>query len=209
MKLMYLIPAILPALLLTSNAKAAEGYYLKPYAGISYMNDVTGTRQTENINIELAQGMVLGTALGYRFERNFALELAWEYRSNDSETQLGSTFYPEGNYASNIFFLNGVYFFNQWQKVTPYVGFGLGWMQEIDIDLELAGVENSFSNSGAFTYQGFVGLEYPLAANWIIHTEFRHAGGKSGSLENEAGMGSLASLKYTPFTWQFGIKYLF
>jgi outer membrane protein W len=208
MKLQYLVPGIVSFLLFSGGA-IAEGYYVKPYAGLSYMNDVSTTRAAESVSVELEQGMVLGAAFGYRYNADFAVELAWEYRSNESETQLGTTFYPEGNYASNIFFLNGIYFFNSWQEITPYVGFGLGWMQEIDIDLELAGVESSYSSSGNFTYQGFVGLEYPIAQRWVLHTELRHAGGKSGDLKSEAGADVLANLNYKPFTWQLGVKYLF
>lgn len=208
MKLYAVVPMLFSVLLLMGNAQA-QGYYVKPYAGLSYMNDVSATRQADNINIELEQGMVLGAAFGYRYNSKLAVELAWEYRSNESATQVGSTFYPEGNYASNSFFLNGIYFFDSWGKVTPYAGAGLGWLQEIDIDLELAGVETSYANSGNIVYQGFVGVEYAFAARWVLHTEFRHAGGKSGDLRNEAGADLLANLNYKPFTWQFGVKYLF
>lgn len=192
-----------------SPAEHTSGFYVKPYLGISYMNDVTNNKNTAPIEIELDKGLVLGTAFGYHFTKNFAAELAWEYRSNDSETQVGNLLYPEGNYAANIFFVNGLYYFSPIASVRPYLGLGLGWIQEIDIDLEREGVERSFSSSGNFTYQGFIGVEYQLSSNWRLHTELRHAGAKSGNLKDERTGELLANLNYKPFTWQLGFSYLF
>lgn len=195
----------------STTLQAAESghFYLKPYTGISYMNDVTGMSGASSVEVELDKGLVLGAAFGYRYNANIAAEFAWEYRTNDSETKVGTEFYPEGNYASNLFYLNGIYFFDPIGKLTPYLGAGLGWMQEIDIDLERSGVETSFSNSGKLSYQGFIGLEYQLSSAWSIHTELRHAGAKSGDLIGEQNKALFANLNYKPFTWQLGAKYQF
>lgn len=196
---------------LSAQVAAAQTahFYVKPYAGISYMNNVKGQTGASNIDIELDKGMALGAAFGYRYNANIAAELAWEYRSNDSESQVGAEFYPEGNYASNLIYLNGVYFFNPIGKLTPYIGAGVGWIQEIDIDLERSGVETSFSNSGNLSYQGFVGIEYSWSAAWSFHTELRHAGAKSGDLQDEQTKAMFSNLNYKPFTWQLGAKYQF
>jgi opacity protein-like surface antigen len=211
MKTTYLLSAIAVLSAVTVPVQAAETahYYVKPYAGISYMNDVTGKTATAPIDVELEKGLVLGGAFGYRYNANIAAEVVWEYRSNDSETIVGKDVYPEGNYASNIIYLNGLYYFEPWGSLTPYVGAGVGWMQEIDIDLERNGVETSYSNSGNFSYQGFVGVEYKLSAHWSVHTELRHAGGKSGTLEDEKTKAKFSSLNYKPFTWQLGATYRF
>lgn len=190
-------------------ASQTPHFYVKPYAGISYMNDVTAQTGASNIDIELEKGMTLGAAFGYRYNTNIAAELAWEYRSNGSESQVGTEFYPDGNYASNLIYLNGVYFFNPIGKLTPYIGAGVGWIQEIDIDLERSGVETSFSNSGNLSYQGFVGVEYSWSAAWSFHTELRHAGAKSGDLRDEQTNAMFSNLNYKPFTWQLGAKYQF
>jgi len=192
-----------------SLASESSHFYLKPYAGISYMNDVTRTDNAVNTEIELDKGMALGAAFGYQFNTNVALELAWEYRSNDSETRVGNTFFPEGNYASNIVYVNSIYTFDGFEKWRPYLGLGLGWIQEIDLDLEQNGIEQSLSNSGNLAYQGFVGVEYHWSAAWSFHTELRHAGAKSGTLENELSKERFGSLNYKPFTWQVGAKYRF
>lgn len=191
------------------SATETAHYYFKPYTAISYMNDVSATAANSAIDIELEKGMVLGGAFGYRYNANLAAEISWEYRSNDSETRWGNEFYPEGNYASNLIYVNGIYFFDAFGDFTPYVGVGLGWMQEIDIDLERNGVETSFSNSGKLSYQGFVGIEYRLSERWSLHTELRHAGAESGVLKDESTDAPFADLDYKPFTWQFGARYSF
>lgn len=194
----------------TASMAAETGhYYVKPYAGISYMNDVKGQTGSSPIAVELEKGMTLGAAFGYRYNANIAAEISWEYRTNDSETQVGNQFYPAGNYAANLVYLNGIYYFDALGAWTPYLGVGAGWMQEIDIDLELNGVETSYSNSGNFSYQGFAGVEYRFNSRWTFHTELRHAGAKSGRLQDEQTKAEFASLDYKPFTWQFGARYQF
>lgn len=211
MKTKRVLCSMLPVLFFSASSLAADAsrYYLKPYTGLSYMNDVSNHGDTTPIEIELEQGMVLGAAFGYRYNTKIAVELAWEYRSNDSESTVGASTYPAGNYASNIFYLNTIYFFDSFGTFTPYAGAGVGWVQEIDIDLESAGIENSFSNSGTFTYQGFAGVEYKFSSAWSAHTELRHAGGKSGDLKNEQTADLLGDFNYKPFTWQVGVKYSF
>jgi opacity protein-like surface antigen len=194
---------------LSITTVAADAFYVKPYVGISYMNDVTTTQAPAAVAVELEKGMVLGAAFGYQYSSQLAAEVSWEYRSNDSETLVGNQFYPEGNYAANLIFVNGIYTLQPMAGITPYVGLGVGWMQEIDIDLERNGVELSYSNSGKFSYQGFIGLRYPLSSTWSLHSELRHAGGKSGLLKDEKTKQPLADLNYKPFTWQFGVTYLF
>jgi hypothetical protein len=209
-----LTSCILPTLLFSVSTLASEtkGYYLKPYIGLSFMSDINQNTGAEDIDVQLDQGFVAGGAFGYRYNDQVAAEFAWEYRTNDSETQLGGSNFPEGNYASNVLYVNGIYFFNPYGLLTPYAGVGLGWMQEIDIDLERDGLEDSFSNSGSITYQGFAGIEYKFTSKWSIHTELRYAGGKSGNLKNEDQNSEdviIADLNYQPFTWQLGGKYSF
>ncbi|EJB8349347.1 porin family protein [Vibrio cholerae] len=211
MKKIYLFSAItvLSAVSLSAQATETGHYYVKPYVGISYMNDVSGKAAATPIEVELEKGLVLGGAFGYRYNAKIAAEVVWEYRSNDSETMVGNEFYPDGNYASNTIYLNGLYYFEPWGNLTPYVGVGVGWIQEIDIDLERNGVETSYSNSGNFSYQGFAGVEYKLSAHWSVHTELRHSGAKSGTLEDEKTRAQFSSLNYKPFTWQLGVSYRF
>jgi opacity protein-like surface antigen len=192
-----------------SMAAESGHYYVKPYTGISYMNDVTGLSGASPVAVELEKGMTLGAAFGYRYNANIAAEVSWEYRTNDSETRVGNEFYPAGNYASNLLYLNGIYYFSSFGDVTPYAGVGVGWIQEIDIDLERNGVETSYSNSGNFSFQGFAGVEYRLNSRWTLHTELRHAGAKSGRLQDEQTKIEFASLDYKPFTWQFGASFQF
>jgi len=97
----------------TAWADEASHWYLKPTVGLSQMGDQTG--QTVGIGtvdgpaeVNLSSGFTPGLAVGYQYGNGWSAELAWEYRTNDSETTLADgTFYPSGNYASNVFALNG------------------------------------------------------------------------------------------------------
>jgi len=54
---------------------------------------------------------------------------------------------PSGNYASTGVALNGLYSFNLFgrEEVRTYVGLGVAWLTEVDIDFEQGGEEVSYS----------------------------------------------------------------
>ena len=191
-----------------------DGWFVRPYVGFSQMSDLTGT--TTNLgavdgvsNIDIDSGFNAGIGLGYRYNRNVAVEVAWEYRSNDSSVTLadGSVF-PEGNYASNMFFLNGFYFLDtESAKWSPYIGGGLSWMQEIDIDLEQAATQTSLSGDGDFGYQVFAGIDYSIDDAWSVGGQIRYGSTTGINLEGEGNNGTYSDLDYRPTTLQVGLTY--
>ena len=77
--------------------------------------------------------------------------------------------FDDGNYASNIFFLNGYYHFTPSGKWESYVSAGLLLVQEVDIDLERAVSEISLTSDGDLVALKFSQVnphEHFLA--WII-----------------------------------------
>ncbi len=212
-----ILPTILVAcgLTITTSAQAQE-WFVKPYVGLSQMSDTSGTAQNVNLqsgtaDIDLDTGFVAGLSGGYRYQQ-LAVELGWEYRSNDSTTTISETnTYPEGNYASSTFFVNGLYYFTVNDTWQPYVGAGIIWGQEMDIDLELAGNELSYSQSGDIGYQLIGGIEYRLNKQWSIQTEVRYSSLSDIDLTSEGSpaTGSIDGLDYHPLTLQAGIRYQF
>lgn len=211
---------LISTLLITSTMNLAhadeQGWFVRPFVGLSQMSDQTA--QSENLGtingkseIELDSGFNAGIGVGYRYNERLAVELAWEYRSNDSSTTLADgTNFSEGNYASNMFFLNGFYYPKvESKKWSPYVGAGLSVMQEVDIDLEENGVETSLSGSGDVGYQVFVGADYKINEKLSLGVEARYGSTSGIDLEGENNNGIYRDLDYNTTTVQVGLKYNF
>jgi opacity protein-like surface antigen len=197
-------------------ALASEsGWFVRPYIGISQMSDTSANAtQVDNLNgdvaVSLDSGFTAGLGLGYQYNSRFAAELAWEYRSNGSQTTVADqSIFKEGNYASNLFFINGFYFFPNQSDWTPYLGAGLSLAQEIDIDLERDGIEQSYAGSGDFGYQLFAGANYHLSKRWSLQLEIRYASMTDLELEAEADSGLIDNIDYNTSTAQLGLVYHF
>jgi opacity protein-like surface antigen len=204
------------ASLAAPTAGADEGWFVRAYGGISELSDTDGDAVgidgvDGKADISLDTGFTAGLGAGYRFGNNWAAELAWEYRSNDNETELPSgAVYDDGNYASSTVFLNGYYHFDRSGRWDPYVGAGVGWLQEVDIDLEDASGEISYSGDGDIGFQVFGGVNYHFSEAWAANAEIRYGMFSDLDLEGESDApGELQSLDYEPLTIQFGIRYAF
>lgn len=190
-------------------------WYLKPTVGISQMSDQkANTIAVGTIDgiaeINLDSGFTPGLAVGYNYGNGWAAEMGWEYRSNDSETTTADgTFYADGNYASSVFFLNGYYHFKNEGQWQPYIGAGLMIGQEIDIDLESNGVEQSFTGDGETGFQVMAGVSYLINDSWRLNGEVRYGSFTGVDLEGEGNDGLINGLDYEPLTLGLGLQYNF
>ena len=189
-------------------------WHLRPYFGISQLSDTSGSATAVSgtsgtTDIDLDSGFTAGASIGYQYTDQVSVELATEYRSNESKTLLsdGQRF-EDGNYASVTFFLNAAYRFRTTQPWQPYIGTGLGWIQEVDIDLEDASGEISYESDG-FAWQAFVGVDMPFHDQWALNVELRHSRASSIDLEGETGNEGIRGLDYNPTTLQLGLRYGF
>lgn len=197
-------------------AAAAENWFVRPYVGLSQMSDLDSDfsnidGRSGEASIELDTGFTGGIGVGYRLDPRYSVEFGWEYRSNDSETVLDATSeFDGGNYASNIFYLNGHYHFEQAGNWRPYVGAGLTWVEEIDIDLERGGDELSYSGDGDSGYQIFAGFDYDLAERWKLQAELRYGSIRDIDLDGEGNdVGGFDGIDYETTTLQLGLVYDF
>ena len=196
-----------------------DNMFVRPVFGLSQLSDTQGTSRSigsvdGNADVQTGDGFNAGLGLGYYIDDALAVELYWEYRTNDSETLLpDGTLYNDGNYASNIFFANVHYFLlpdNEQSSFVPYIGAGLGWVQEIDIDLESEGQELSFSGDGELTYQVFTGLNYLVFESLSLQAEIRYQALSSVELIAESpSTGAFTGFDYNPVTLQLGLSYRF
>lgn len=194
-----------------------SSFYSRIYTGYSMLDDQTihqegiaeagATARNKN-----GSGYLLGGALGYRFDDAIALELAWNYTTNDTENYFsdGNQF-TAGDFFSSILFVNGIYTFGDlWnENLNPYLGLGLGYVEEIDIDLERKGIENSYSKKGALAYQAVTGLSYNFNRFIDIFTELNYVYLSNFDLSSKSGSGRLINMNYNPISLNIGISYHF
>lgn len=209
--------AMTACLLLSAPAWAQGNYYLRPHVGLSVVLDndfdqsgVATPGASGDGSYD--SGFAAGLAFGYRYGNGFSAELDWEYRSNGNDAVAFSdgTSFSDGDIASNIFYLNGYYTFDQsFGKLRPYVGAGIGWVQEIDLDLEAGGVETSYSGDGDIAWQLMVGAETEVARSWRLQGELRYTRVAGVDLEQEGGAGRISDLDYDAWTFGLGLTYDF
>ena len=211
------VSVFLPPLLWVGLAGATGNYYIKPHVGIGIVRDndfdqagvVTPGAGGDG---EYETGWAAGLGVGYRYGNGWSAELDWEYRTNDNDTigfSDGSRF-DDGDIASNIFYLNGYYTFGtQDKRFRPFVGAGVGWVQELDLDLESGGAERSYSGAGDIAWQVMAGVETNLARDWRLQGELRYSRVSGIDLDEEGGAGKIRDLDYDTWSVNLGLVYDF
>lgn len=218
-----LVAPVLCAVLLPAAASAQvepRGFYVTLYGQYSNLGSSTLTETGPNgagsgLRAEFGGGSGWGGDFGWRYGNGWAAEIEWNYRSHnlDSLSKAGLNLASDGDFASNTFLLNGLRRFPTGGAWTPYIGAGLGWVQEIDIDIKPigGGVERSYSKSGEFAFQLIAGAEYAITPNWRLTADARWLRVGSVTLDNEVANsgGKAGPLDYNPFSVQVGIRYSF
>lgn len=124
----------------------------------------------------------------WRFETDLS------YRRNGLEQAAfnAAPRFDEGDFASLVIGANLIREFNLLpdERIVGYVGAGLAYFEEIDLDLEDSGAERSFSDS-AVGPQVLFGARYALWQNWELHAEYRYVHAPDLTLDEEAGTASI------------------
>ena len=196
---------------------AGDGWSVVPYIGLSVLGDqspqIVGADDIVNGDLDVAvdSGFTAGLGVRYGYEDSrWTSEIGWEYRSNDSSTTAANgVSLPDGNYASNTFYLNGRYALTEGSGFTPWLGGGLTWIQEIDLDSENSDGERSFSDSGSIGFQFMAGVDYDLTERLYLSGELRYSSQRSIDLSEESGSGQVTGIDYNPTTLGIGIGYRF
>jgi outer membrane protein W len=202
--------------ILSVSAFAEERFYARVYGGASVLGNqdisqsgfraagVTGEMET-------SLGYRAGFSFGYNWNESFSTEITWDYITNSAETSFsdGSN-YSKGDYSSRLHFLNSYYHFKTSSNFRPYVGVGLGIIQEIDIDLENSSGEQSFSDDGGLGYQLIVGTEYKINNNWGLNFELTNIGFSGPDFRSEGGSSTITDTEgYGPWNVNVGLKFSF
>jgi|688.fasta_scaffold20212_7 opacity protein-like surface antigen len=206
-----------------SSLAAAEprGYYATIYAQASRLGstnfDEIGNADFGNgLKAKFDAGFGFGGDIGFRYGNGWAAEVEWNYRRHDLKSLSGgsggaSPTVTEGDFASSILFING---FRRFPSAlggwTPYVGAGVGWVQEIDFDLNSAGTDRAWSKQGKIGLQLIAGAEIPMNKDWRLTADVRML--RLGSVElpaEEGATGRLSKPDYNPVSVQLGLRRMF
>ncbi len=194
-----------------------EGLYLKAFGGVNIIPDGDISQGGLTGEGSYDTGQLFGAAIGKDITRNWALELEFFYRSADlNSISAGGPFagFTEGDFASTNLMLNGIYTFTQpdghalWGKFTPYVGAGVGFLQEADIDFTVGGVEREFDDNYIFAAQVMAGVTYEITPSWSIYGEARYHFAGEIELDPSAGGTSLKA-DYNALSCLIGLRYKF
>jgi opacity protein-like surface antigen len=100
----------------------------------------------------------------------------------------GATFIDSGDLASVAIMANGYYYFDIAKSWSPYLGLGIGYLQEIDGDLEFVNGNNQGDlEDEAFGWQAMLGAEVPLNDSWRFYGEGRFMSAPGTELSNSRG----------------------
>lgn len=204
-----------PALALAQGD--TRGFYATLYAqasrlGSTSFDGTSGSSLGPGLKAEFDNGYGFGGDFGYRYGNGWAAEVEWNYRRHGLASLRGGSgagrVASDGDFASNILFVNGLRRFRAPGRAwTPYVGAGLGWVQEIDFDISSAGGERSNSESGKVAVQLIAGAEIALGTAWSLTTDLRWLRVGDVELTAEAsGGGRLARPRYNPVSVQVGVR---
>lgn len=195
-----------------------RGFYATVYAQASQLGSTTFDEIGNagfglGLRASFGTGLGLGGDIGYRYGNGWASELEWNWRRHGLKSlQRGaSTLATSGDFASNIIFVNGLRrFVGQTGGWTPYVGAGLGWVQEIDFDIKSGGTDRAWSKNGKVAVQLIGGAEIPLGGAWRLATDVRLLRVGNVELPAEEGVsGRLIQPRYNPVSVQVGLRRAF
>ena len=196
-----------------------RGYYATIYLqasrlGSTSFDEIGSANYGPGLTAKFDAGFGFGGDVGFRYGNGWAAEVEWNYRRHDLQSLRnsgGATIVNDGDFASNILFINGLRRFPSasggW---TPYVGAGIGWVQEIDFDLNSAGSNRAWSKQGKIGLQLIAGTEIPMNNDWRLIADVRML--RLGRIElpaEEGVTGRLSKPNYNPVSVQVGLRRMF
>ena len=211
----YTRTAVACGLLFASTGALADQWYVAGNLGVTSQGDQTITiGGSDFIGIGEAsfdQGFNGGGAFGYIFSERWRLEGDIQYVTTpiDVADVPGLGEFTSGDFSSLGLGINGYFQFPLLNEfTTAYVGAGVTWLQEVDIDFADMNGESSYSTDD-IAYQFIVGMRFDVDDRWYGMADVRYLTASDLSLEGEAGAPGTITADYEPLTLTFGIGYRF
>ena len=159
----------------TVLADANNRWYATANVGVGLLDDNTLTftsgSDSSTAGASYEASFAGGGTLGYRFAGGWSLEAEIAYRRNDLEAlavrDLGG--FSGGDFASLAFGMNALYRFSFGNsgKWTGYIGPGIVYIQEIDIDFDANGQQEISFESDDTALQLKFGSRYDFSDRWF------------------------------------------
>ena len=212
--------AVLAALLAAGPAIASAAddayWYATANVGANFMSDQSvsfaGDGPAQSGDASLGNGLLTGAAIGRAFSRSLRAEVEFVYQSvdHDGVRLAGGGSLPSGNFASTALALNGLYSFNLFarEEVRTYVGLGVAWLTEVDIDFEQGGQEASYSGDG-FGVQLLAGARYEIGERWFLDAGLRYLSAGEVTMDGEGAATGRVRADYEPWSATFGAGWRF
>lgn len=191
-------------------------FYAEARGGFSFMSDQTFRFARAGLSdattkAKVGSSWMAGAALGVHLSDSIRLEAEYLYRRNTLKNVATPALTAPGNGDFNSVFImgNAYYDFAGWQfssvQVRPFIGLGLGWAQEIDIDLTGGGRTVNYSGSD-FAYQAMAGVRLEYDSGWYSSVGIRYANASKARL---TGTGGTLRANYAPISGIISIGYRF
>ena len=180
-------------------AKSRPHVYARVFGGWGQLQDddlefEDGFSGVSNGDVSFDAGIQAGVALGWRFNRRWALEAEYGYRTNDLDAfeASGATIADGGEVTSTSVLLNLLYSFDREWRIAPYVGLGVGFASDLEVEWERAGFSGEQAFSGdSLAAQVLVGLESRVNSRWSVFLEGRYYQAFDVDLDGDDNPGSV------------------
>jgi outer membrane protein W len=213
------ITALTAAVALSGTARADESdkFYASASIGAGSLSSATLTFSdgvgTSTANGKYEASFVGGGALGYRFDNGWTLEGELMYRRNelDPVSLAGLGDFNGGDFASLGFAVNAMYRFDIGSsgKWSGYVGPGLVYFQEIDIDFDDGGRQEISFESDDTAWQFKVGGRYDLSERWFVDASATYLSASSVRMELPADRSQTIESDYDHLALSLGVGWRF
>jgi opacity protein-like surface antigen len=102
--------------------------------------------------------------------------------------------------------LNGYYLFSR-GSFTPYAGFGLGYVTEIDFDVTSGSGIGEYNDRGLLAWQAILGADYALSDSLSLFGEARYFATETPTLDGPNG--ATLSADYDTLDFLAGVSFRF
>lgn len=199
-------------------ADEEQRWYATANLGLGTLSDETltyddGAGGGDSVNASYENSFVGGGTLGYRFANGWSLEGEITYRRNELEPVdvpgLGT--FTEGDFASLGFGVNALYRFNFGDsgKWSGYVGPGVVYLQEIDIDFDSESQEEISFESDDTAFQLKFGARYDFSERWFAEAGATYLTSSGVRMELPEDPSQTIETDYNHWTIAAGIGFRF